>query len=248
MRLLIPSILLLLATAAAGQVEQQTIPALASSVSDDEQYGWEDPELWGAHAVDAIPADARLIVDYETTAGDIRQRVRIYHEGFARTEWDQGQARIDRSLRLSEDSAEQWRKLVEDFAMAPTSYRPSRQLSNEINHASITLYRSGSSQRHEFSTAAALPAELGTLRALLDALGQAMVDDRQVANPLSVYTPEVGDVLIDPDGIEYEVMRVLETSRMVELRRSNPAMTTWAAQRDLYTMFTSIIPGGAPTK
>ena len=239
---------LFLGTAAAAQVREVPYPSLASSISEDEEYGWEDPELWGSQSVEAIPGDARLLVDYQMTAGELRQRLTLYDEGFARVEWVHGTSTIDRALLLAEDAARNWRDIVGGFRLPSSSYRASERLSHASNAVTITLHRGEKPERYQFSTAAALPSELGTLRALLDALAQSMVEDRQVANPVSTYAPVVGDVLLDPEGNRYRIMRVVDSPRVVELRRADPPMTTWVPQRDLYTMFTAISPGGTSPK
>lgn len=250
MRIAFCAMTLVLASSGAPALcgETPRTPALASSVSTDEEFGWEDPELWGAVPIDAIPDDSVLLIEWKQVAGSVRQDMRLYEDGHVIVETEDAGLTTARALRLPEDAMEGWRKIIAEFRPPSHAYLPARNLSG-TNTSTLSVRTSADGFEHyRFSTAAALPSQLGTLRELLDALARAIVNDRQVLNPLSQYTPRKGDHLVDHDGVTYRIMRVVDEHKLVELRREEPPMTLWVTARDLYTMFQSIIPGGSTTR
>lgn len=236
-----------LPSTAAAQADPARAPMLATTVSEDEEIGWEDPELWGATFVEAVPEDTPLLVEYQTAAGAIRQRLELYEGGYVRCEWIEEDETIVRLLRLPEGAADHWKTLLEPLGRRVDGYTPPSLLS-ESDTSWVTVRTESGMRTYRFSTAAALPSDLGTIRELLDALAHAVTGDRQISNPLATYEPRVGDVLLGDDEVSYRIIRYLPEQRLVELRRSEPPMTLWVAVRDLYTMFTAIIPGGKPVR
>lgn len=220
-------------------------PMLASSASDDIEAGWEDPELWGAVYAASVPAEAELLARYDSTVGPIRQTLSLFQTGHVTLRWQQDDLVTNRQMLLPAEAIDHWREILRPLQETDRTQRPSRFLS-QSDVTRIDVYSGGVTHSHSFSATAALPTRLGQVRELLDALANAMLLDRQISNPVAHYTPREGDVLITGDGEGYRVKRVLSERHMVELRRTEPPMTLWVAWRDLYTMFTTIIPGGKP--
>jgi len=244
--------LLLALPAAAQQSEPQDAPeligapapgsALSLPVPNSRQMDmsrYDIPELAGAQAAHGSHlVEGRLprpVADYSALVGKVQQRISIFENGIVAVSMKGAGGTIRKRIRIPPDALEAYRKALQAEALDEFI---NQTLSSTSDRAVLRIYRDDRSHVERtfnptFVQSAFIDQPLNILKDLLRALSE----DREATNPLTGYTPRVGDHLVSDDEQTYRVVAILQNGEYLELVSTREPLTLYVATKDLHNYF-----------
>lgn len=203
-------------------------------------------ELAGAMPVDgSFLVDGRLpevVVDYVSQLGKVRQRVSIFENGVVSIELSGVGARVEKKVLMPPDAVAAYRDFFETCEIE--SYRP---LDQGTDHDRVTLRlarRGRDAVEKRFPATSMVPENVERMRLVLDDLLRALSEDREVTNPISLWTPREGDTLLGGDQKSYRVVRLLQ-GEFIELVCTTEPVRRFVPIKDLHLYFVGAVPSEA---
>lgn len=201
----------------------------------------ELPELAGTRqALGSQLIDGRLprpLIDYSAQVGAILQRITIFETGLVAIHFDSPGGRVQKRLILPADALEVYRN--ELSASRLERIRKEDLIDDSPDkRATVRVYDDeGMPVDRSFNSTSMLPYELEVFRTVLQDLFRALIQDRDVTNTVTGYKPSVGDRLVTDDQKTFEVVRIVENGKYVELACLSDPTRMFIASEDLHKHF-----------
>lgn len=204
---------------------------------------YEVVELSGAMPVDgALLVDGRLpsvVVDYVSRLGALRQRASIFENGVVSVELSGVGGRVEKKVLLPRDAVDAYRQFFAACDLG--SFRPIDR-GSDADHVLLRLAAAdGSTIEKRFPATSIVPENVERMRLVLDDLLRALSEDREVTNPISLWTPQVGDTLLGGDQKQYKVVRILD-GEFIELVCATEPVRRFVPVKDLHLYFVGSVP------
>jgi hypothetical protein len=223
--------------------------ALALEIPEDvriDQSQIEVPELAGSRQVigsQLVEGELpRPVFDYSVITPHFRERLTLFGNGLVSVRIRQNDQTIQKKVLLPEDAVAAYRAELTGERLAlvdKQSLSPSRR----GGESSIRVWNDdGTWVERRFDPSQLLPRLLERQRTVLEDLVRAIAQDREVTNSVAGYTPRVGDQLVSHDRRIYEVIRIIEDGRIVELRCLSQPTKIYLAANDLHNHFVGSRP------
>jgi hypothetical protein len=202
---------------------------------------YEIPELAGSSlAIGSQLIDGELprpLADYVVRNGVIVQRLSLYRSGLAVVHLTGAGGTIRKRVIIPQDALEVYRKFLSIDQLR--SIRP-EWTAMSSDTARIRIYDDqGKYVERIFPLKTAVNTDLETMRTTLHDLLRVIAEDRLVTNPMTAYTPVVGDRLLADDKKTFEVIRVASDGSFVELKCLQDPTRLFIAIKDLHNYFIS---------
>lgn len=201
----------------------------------------ELPELAGTRqALGSQLVDGRLprpFIDYSARVDTLLQRITIFETGLVSIHFDSPGGRIQKRLILPPDAVEVYRN---ELSAAKLARVRKEDLIDDSpsNRATIRAYDpAGTPVDRSFNSTSMLPHGLEKFRTVLQDLFRALIQDRDVTNTVTGYRPAVGDRLVRDDQKTWQVVRVVENGKYVELACLSDPTRMLIASEDLHKHF-----------
>ncbi len=201
----------------------------------------ELPELAGTRqALGSQLIDGRLprpLIDYSARVDTFLQRITIFETGLVSIHFDSPGGRIQKRLILPPDAVEVYRNELSAAKLARIRKVDLNDDSPE-NRATIRAYDpAGTPVERSFNSTSLLPQDIEKFRTVLQDLFRALIQDRDVTNTVTGYRPSVGDRLVTDDQKTFEVVRVVQEGKYVELACLSDPTRMFIASEDLHKHF-----------
>lgn len=224
-------------TAAPAPGSALSLPMPTSRQGDLRRY--EIPELAGAevaHGSNLI--EGRLpypIADYSAMVGKISQRISIFENGIIAVSMKGAGGTIRKRIRIPPDALEAYRKALEAQALEDFWSQPP---GTTADRAVLRIYRDDRSHVERiFNPTIVQSASIDRPLQILSDLLRALSEDREATNPLTGYTPRVGDHLVSDDEQTYRIVAILQNGEYLELVSTREPLTLYVAMKDLHNYF-----------
>lgn len=203
---------------------------------------YEVVELSGALPVDgSLLVDGRLpqaIVHYVSNLGTIHQRASIFENGVVSIELSGVGGRVEKKVLLPPDAVASYRAFFE--ACDIRSFRPI-DAGSETDTVLLRVALADGIFEARFPATAAIPSNVERLRMVLDDMIRVLSEDRELTNPITLWKPREGDVLIGGDEKRYRVVRILD-GEFIELACTTEPVRRFVPVKDLYLYFVGAVP------
>jgi len=138
---------------------------------------------------------------------------------------------------IPEDALAVYRKFFDADDLAEVT--SSRYLTGESPGTGTIRIRRPSGQIVErtFDPALILPRVVEQHRTVLQDLLRVLAEDRDVTNPMSVYTPRIGDQIVGDDKRSYRVSGIYNAGEIIELTCLSTPMHMYVSAKDLHNLF-----------
>ena len=203
---------------------------------------YEVIELSGAMPVDgSLLIDGRLpavIVEYVSQLGTIRQRVTIFENGVVSIELSGVGGRVEKKVLMPADAVAAYRAFFETCEIE--RYRPLDEGTDQDRVTMRLVPREGDAIVKRFPATSLVPENVERMRLVLDDLLRALSEDREVTNPISLWTPREGDTLLGGDQKSYRVVRLLQ-GEFIELVCTTEPVRRFVPIKDLHLYFVGAV-------
>lgn len=214
-----------------------SLPMPTSRQADLSRY--EIPELAGAEVVRGSHlVDGRLpypLADYSATVGKLTQRISIFENGIIAVSMKGAGGSIRKRIRIPPDALEAYRKVLEAETLDTFWSQPP---GTTADRAVLRIYRDDRSHvERTFNPTIVQSASIDRPLQILNDLLRALSEDREATNPITGYTPRVGDHLVSDDEQTFRVVAVLQNGEYLELVSTREPLTLYVAMKDLHNYF-----------
>lgn len=206
---------------------------------------YEVVELAGARpAGESLLVDGRLpaaLVDYEAHLGSIRQRLTLFENGVVVVDMTGAGGTIRKRVLLPDDATAAYR----EFFSAATLRKFEPKDLGAVGRDRVRLRIAspdGDPVQRTFPVTAVVPEPVERLRQVLQDLLRALVEDREVTNPITGWVPEVGGVLVADDQKTYRVVRLMQNGEVLEMVSTTEPLRRFVATKDLHLYFIGVRP------
>jgi hypothetical protein len=194
----------------------------------------------GSQLVDGRLPRPRL--DYAIVTPKALQRVSIFEKGLVVLHFRAGNATLRKRMILPQGALDEYLQMI-------TPDEAARIARNEIlinglsaDRGIIRLYRDdGSHEMIEFSNSRILPSTVQQLRSSLDDLIRVLAEDRGATNPMSGYTPRLGDKLISEDMKLFEITHIAQQDEIVEFTGLQEPVRLYVPMDDIPSYFNAVL-------
>lgn len=212
-------------------------------VSSREFREYEVVELAGARpASESLLVDGRLpaaIIDYDSYLTPLRQRLTLFENGVVAVDMRGAGGTIRKRVLLPPDATAAYR----EFFSAKTleAFQPHDEGLVERDQAMLRITPPGGEPvERKFRVTAMLPEPIERFRQVLQDVLRALVEDREVTNPITGWVPALGAVLVGDDQRSYRVVRLIQQGEVLELVSTTEPVRRFVAQKDLHLHFIGV--------
>lgn len=206
--------------------------------SSDEPY--DVPELYGSrpHELRSGERLPQVLAEYVVRSGKLLQRISIFDNGVGVVHLRGGEGNATRRLLLADEPIDTVRKVMEQIDIH--GLRTSDPFRDPSEYAELRIARGGKLVSIALGANEVQPQSIETLRVVMSDLLAAMMQDRQISNPIAQYHASVGDRLVSEDGRTYRVTRLIEDGSVVELEMTSKPLRIVVPSNLLYKMFVDV--------
>lgn len=206
---------------------------------------YEVVELAGARpASESLLVDGRLpaaVVDYESHLDSIRQRLTLFENGVVAVDMSGAGGTIRKRVLLPPDATAAYREFFSAATLRAFEPKDTGVVESDLVRLRITPAEGDPVQR-TFRVTAVVPEPIERLRQVLQDLLRALVEDRDVTNPITDWVPAVGEVLVADDQKTYRVVRLMQHGEVLEMVSTTEPLRRFVAKKDLHLYFIGVRP------
>lgn len=217
-----------------GQLSQETVPELAGA----------EP-VTGPVLVDGeLPSP---YVDYIVQIGpDRTQKLSIYQNGLVTMTTRIGKRTSLKRVLFPPSAIDTYREYLNPGTLQKIDLQPKIATPTHMRETIRIYDGEGVATERQYDPSLYLPAELERARLLLEDLSRIIVEDNEITSPFIDYDPHPGDILLDTQMLEWQILRIVDEN--IEVKEEDGPLRAWIKKNQLDEQFVSWSRPTPPTE